>query len=188
MLVSDILGNMTLGIGGEVSTGYTGTIDSETGLVNIFQSGMFPETWYATGDNPYQDRLRAIININTLAYDSGNKVDWQKGSTIANGINAETTNGFYKHADSNSWIAFHTPQPMKLNAIDLAMARIILNVTTEDYYVSDIGRTFQIVTCTNLVTVSWTTNSTLHTITNEFTSVSMTNNSDCCFFKLVESE
>jgi hypothetical protein len=189
MLVSDILGNMTLGIQGEVSAGYTGTIDSETGLINISQDGMFSETWYATGDNPYQDRLRAIININTLAYDNGDKVDWQKGSTIANGIDARLTDGGHVYDDSNSWVAINTPISIFSLELQNSITNTIdISVTTEDYYVSDIGRTFQIAICTNLVDASWTTNTTIHTITNEFTSVSITNNSDTCFFKLVETK
>ena len=179
--VDDVLNGMSTGIRGPPSsTAYEGlnvSIDASTGYLHLEQRGLFP--------NPieYLENCNMFVN-----YSHGTATDYMKGSTIADGINARTTGGAHAYADSNNWIAFHLPQPMKLNAIDLAMARIILNVTTEDYYVSDIGRTFQIVTCTNLIDASWTTNSTLYTITNELTSVSMTNNSDSCFFKLVETK
>ena len=73
---------------------------------------------------------------------------------------------------NTGWVATHNPMAMKLQAIDLALAGIILNATTEGYQAFDVGRTFQVV----------------HSITNQITSVMLTNNSDTCFFKLVKTK
>ena len=132
-----------------------------------------------------------MIGFGPDVYDSqGNAVDFGAGAGIANGINATTTGGAHAYDDSNNWIAIPEPGTLSLFALGMGTlyARITLDVTTEDYNESDIGRTFQVATCTNLVDASWTTNAFSYSITNQITSVVLTNNSDTCFFKLVETK
>ena len=46
--------------------------------------------------------------------------------------------------------------------------------------------TFKIATATNLLSSAWTTNSTLHSVTGAVTSITLTNTSDCAFFKVIK--
>jgi hypothetical protein len=185
----DVLDGMTISTRGPptggVSSGWNATIDRLTGYVTIDNVGGWgTDAWTSPKDGAY------LIGFGPDVYDAqGHAVEFGAGAGIANGIDARTTGGGHFQADSNEWIAINTP--ISIFSIELQNSitnTIDISVTTEDYYVSDIGRTFQIATCTNLVDAAWTTNTFSYSITNQLTSVMLTNNSDTCFFKLVETK
>ena len=86
-----------------------------------------------------------------------------------------------------AWMAIPEPGTIMFASISF-FSGIHLEVTVADYDELDIGRTFHVASCTNLASGAWTTNAPTYTITNEVSSVSITNNDTTCFFRLIEIE
>ena len=88
-----------------------------------------------------------------------------------------------------SYVAYRSVNVCTFKEIALStsnfLSSITLSIETTPFYPAHPNNIFRFATTTNLLSSSWTTNSTLHSITGAVTSVTITNNTSSAFYKII---